>query len=116
MTAQIGLHCWIDEHVDAGVQHGWVAELHHRGLLLPGSSSPLPQLPQAHPADLEARSILWGQVSACRSASLMVPERGPSTRYATALVLKVQASARFSWDSKPALLFFSAARIRSWQL
>ena len=116
MTAQIELHCWIDEHVDAGVQHGWVAELHHGGLLLPGSSSPLPQLPQAYTADLEASSILWGQVSACSLAFLMVPERGTSTRYATALVLEVQASACFSWDSKPALLFFSAARTRSWQL
>ena len=69
MKVQIELHCWIDAHVHAGVQHGWVAELHHGGVLLPGSSSPLPQLPQAHTANLEARSILWGQVGALQLGS-----------------------------------------------
>ena len=72
MKVQVGLHCWIDVYMPAGVQHGWVAELHHGGLLLPGSSSPLPQLPQAHTAHLEARRILWGQVGACSLAVLMI--------------------------------------------
>ena len=75
MKVQVELHGWLDQHVHAGVQHGWVAELHHRGLLLPGSSSPLPQLPQAHTAHLEARSILWGQVGVCSLAILVVSER-----------------------------------------